>query len=133
MGKKKNTGKGFPREKIFALAEKYGLNHAEIEGCYYFYLPKLGLLDDENDTDYRDDLFDWSENSKTILVYTSYLVRAGVGNGWSAQFENSEEVGTLERLEAIVSYMVDMANSLLDIKKKADELGLVIKASEDFQ
>jgi hypothetical protein len=95
-------------------------------------LPKLGLLDDENDTDYRDDLFDWSENSKTILVYTSYLVKAGVGNGWSAQFEHSEEVGTLERLEAIVSYMVDMANSLLDVKKKADELGLVIKASEDF-
>ena len=132
MGKKKITGKGFPREKIFALAEKYGLNHEEIEGSYYFYLPKLGLLDDENDTDYRDDLFDWSENSKTILVYTSYLIRAGVGNGWSAQFENSEEVGTLERLEAIVSYMVEMANSLLEFKKKADELGLVIKASEDF-
>ena len=131
MGKKKNTG--FPREKIFALAEKYGLNHEEIEGCYYFFLPKLGLLDDENDTDYRDDLFDWSENSKTILVYTSYLIRYGVGNGWSAQFEHSEEVGTLERLEAIVSYMVEMANSLLDVKKKADELGLVIKASEDFQ
>lgn len=131
MGKKKITG--FPREKIFALADKYGLNHEEIEGSYYFYLPKLGLLDDENDTDYRDDLFDWSENSKTILVYTSYLVRAGVSNGWSAEFENSEEVGTLERLEAIVSYMVDMANSLLELKKKADELGLVIKASEDFQ
>lgn len=130
MGKKKNTG--FPREKIFALADKYGLNCEEIEGCYYFFLPKLGLLDDENDTDYRDDLFDWSENSKTILVYTSYLVKAGVGNGWSAQFEHSEEVGTLERLEAIVSYMVEMANSLLDVKKKADELGLVIKASEDF-
>ena len=130
MGKKKITG--FPREKIFALAEKYGLNHAEIEGCYYFYLPKLGLLDDENDTDYRDDLFDWSENSKTILVYSSYLVKAGVSDGWSAQFENSEEVGTLERLEAIVSYMVDMANSLLELKKKVDELGLVIKASEDF-
>jgi hypothetical protein len=60
------------------------------------------------------------------------LVKAGVGNGWSAQFEHSEEVGTLERLEAIVSYMVEMANSLLDVKKKADELGLVIKASEDF-
>ena len=133
MGKKKITGKGFPREKIFALAEKYGLNHAEIDGCYYFYLPKLGLLDDENDNDYRDDLFDWSENSKTILVYSSYLVKAGVSNGWSAQFENSEEVGTLERLEAIVSYMVDMANSLLELKKKVDELGLVIKASEDFQ
>lgn len=132
MGKKKITGTGFPREKIFALAEKYGLNHEEIEGFYYFFLPKLGLLDDENDTDYRDDLFDWSENSKTILVYTSYLIKAGVGNGWSAQFEHSEEVGTLERLEAIVSYMVDMANSLLDVKKKADELGLVIKASEDF-
>lgn len=131
MGKKKITG--FPREKIFALAEKYGLNHEEIEGSYYFYLPKLGLLDDENDDEYRDDLFDWSENSKTILVYTSYLVRAGVSNGWSAQFENSEEVGTLERLEAIVSYMVEMANSLLEVKKKADELGLVIKASEDFQ
>jgi hypothetical protein len=29
--------------------------------------------------------------------------------------------------------MVEMANSLLDVKKKADELGLVIKASEDFQ
>ncbi len=130
MGKKKNTG--FPREKIFALAEKYGLNHAVIDGCYYFYLPKLGLMDDENDTDYRDDLFDWSENSKTVLVYTSYLVKAGVGNGWSAQFEHSEEVGTLERLETIVSYMVEMANSLLDVKKKADELGLVIKASEDF-
>lgn len=132
MGKKKIKSTGFPREKIFALAEKYGLNHAEIDGFYYFYLPKLGLLDDENDTDYRDDLFDWSENSKTVLVYTSYLVRAGVGNGWSAQFENSEEVGTLERLETIVSYMVEMANSLLDVKKKADELGLVIKASEDF-
>lgn len=131
MGKKKITG--FPREKIFALAEKYGLNHEEIEGSYYFYLPKLGLLDDENDDEYRDDLFDWSENSKTILVYTSYLVRASVSNGWSAQFENSEEVGTLERLEAIVSYMVEMANSLLEVKKKADELGLVIKASEDFQ
>lgn len=131
MGKKKITG--FPREKIFALAEKYGLNHEEIEGSYYFYLPKLGLLDDENDDEYRDDLFDWSENSKTILVYTSYLIRASVSNGWSAQFENSEEVGTLERLEAIVSYMVEMANSLLDVKKKADELGLVIKASEDFQ
>lgn len=131
MGKKKTTG--FPREKIFALADKYGLNHEEIEGSYYFYLPKLGLLDDENDDEYRDDLFDWSENSKTILVYTSYLIRAGVNNGWSAQFENSEEVGTLERLEAIVSYMVEMANSLLDVKKKADELGLVIKASEDFQ
>lgn len=130
MGKKKITG--FPREKIFALAEKYGLNHEEIEGSYYFYLPKLGLLDDENDDEYRDDLFDWSENSKTILVYTSYLVRAGVSNGWSAEFENSEEVGTLERLEAIVSYMVEMANSLLEVKKKADELGLVIKASEDF-
>lgn len=131
MGKKKTTG--FPREKIFALADKYGLNHEEIEGSYYFYLPKLGLLDDENDDEYRDDLFDWSENSKTILVYTSYLIRASVSNGWSAQFENSEEVGTLERLEAIVSYMVEMANSLLDVKKKADELGLVIKASEDFQ
>lgn len=131
MGKKKITG--FPREKIFALADKYGLNHEEIEGSYYFYLPKLGLLDDENDDEYRDDLFDWSENSKTILVYTSYLIRASVSNGWSAQFENSEEVGTLERLEAIVSYMVEMANSLLDVKKKADELGLVIKASEDFQ
>lgn len=131
MGKKKITG--FPREKIFALAEKYGLNHEEIEGSYYFYLPKLGLLDDENDDEYRDDLFDWSENSKTILVYTSYLIRASVSNGWSAQFENSEEVGTLERLEAIVSYMVEMANSLLEVKKKADELGLVIKASEDFQ
>lgn len=131
MGKKKITG--FPREKIFALAEKYGLNHEEIEGSYYFYLPKLGLLDDENDDEYRDDLFDWSENSKTILVYTSYLIRASVSNGWSAQFENSEEVGTLERLEAIVSYMVEMANSLVDVKKKADELGLVIKASEDFQ
>lgn len=130
MGKKKITG--FPREKIFALAEKYGLNHEEIEGSYYFYLPKLGLLDDENDDEYRDDLFDWSENSKTILVYTSYLIRASVSNGWSAQFENSEEVGTLERLEAIVSYMVEMANSLLEVKKKADELGLVIKASEDF-
>ena len=123
----------FPREKIFALADKYGLNHEEIEGCYYFFLPKLGLLDDENDTDYRDDLFDWSASSKTILVYTSYLIRAGVSNGWSAQFENSEEVYTLERLEAIVSYMVEMANSLVKIKKKADELGLALKASEDFQ
>ena len=131
MGKKKITE--FTKEKIFALADKYGLTCDEIEGCYYFYLPKLGLLDDENDDEYRDDLFDWSENSKTILVYTSYLVRAGVSNGWSAQFENSEEVSTLERLEAIVSYMVDMANSLVDVKKKADELGLVIKASEDFQ
>jgi hypothetical protein len=130
MGKKKNTG--FPREKIFALADKYGLNCEEIEGCYYFFLPKLGLLDDENDTDYRDDLFDWSENSKTILVYTSYLVRAGVGNGWSAQFEHSEEVGTLERLEAIVSYMVEMANGMKELNKKVLELNMINDISKDF-
>ena len=133
MGKKKIKGTGFPREKIFALAEKYGLNHEEIEGSYYFYLPKLGIMNDENDDEYRDDLFDWSENSKTILVYTSYLVRVSVSNGWEAQFEHSEEVGTLERLEAIVSYMVEMANNWVNIKKKVDELGLAFKASEDFQ
>lgn len=125
--------KNFPKEKIFALAEKYGLKCEKIEECYYFYLPKLGILDDENDTEYRDDLFDWTEKSKTILIYTSYLIRTGVSNGWSAQFENSEEVYTFERLEAIVSYMVEMANSLVAAKKKVDELGLVIKASEDFK
>lgn len=123
----------FPREKVFALAEKYGLSHTEVEGCYYFYLPKLGVLDDENDDEYRDDLFDWSENSRTVLVYTSYLLRTGVSYGWDAQFEHSEEVYSFERLETIVSYMVEMYKSLVKLKKKADELGLAIKASEDFQ
>lgn len=131
MGKKKITG--FTKEKIFALAEKYGLTCDEIEGSYYFYLPKLGIIEDENDTSCRDDLFAWDEGTKTILVYTSYLLRIGVRYGWEAQFEHSEEVCTIERLEAIVSYMVEMANSLVQIKKKADELGLAFKASEDFQ
>ena len=44
-----------------------------------------------------------------------------------------EEVNTFERLEAIVSYMVEMANGLVKLKKKADELGLAFKANEDFQ
>ena len=123
----------FPREKIFALAEKYGLNHTEMEGCYYFYLPKMGILDDEYDDEYRDDLFDWSEKSKTILIYTSYVIRAGASHGYEGQFEYSEEVNTFERLEAIVSYMVEMANGLVKLKKKADELGLTFKANEDFQ
>ena len=123
----------FPREKIFALAEKYGLNHIEMEGCYYFYLPKMGILDDEEDDEYRDDLFDWSEKSKTILIYTSYVIRAGASHGYEGQFEYSEEVNTFERLEAIVSYMVEMANGLVKLKKKADELGLTFKANEDFQ
>ena len=131
MGKKKITG--FTKEKICALAEKYGLNHTEMEGCYYFYLPKMGILDDEYDDEYRDDLFDWSEKSKTILIYTSYVIRAGASHGYEGQFEYSEEVNTFERLEAIVSYMVEMANGLVKLKKKADELGLTFKANEDFQ
>lgn len=88
MGKKKI--KGFQREKIFALAEKYGLTYNEIEGSYYFFLPKLDIMEDENDTECRDDLFAWDEDSKTILVYTSYLLRIGVSYGWEAQFEHSE-------------------------------------------
>lgn len=131
MSKKKKTV--FTKEKLFALAEKYGLDYKQYEECFYFYLPKLGILDDENDADYRDDLFDWTENCRTILVYTSYKVHVSISNVWEAQFSNSEEVDTLERLEAIVSYMVEMANSLVKLKKKANELSLALKANEDFQ
>ena len=39
MGKKKITE--FTKEKLFALAEKYGLDYKQYEECYYFYLPKF--------------------------------------------------------------------------------------------
>lgn len=130
MGKKKITE--FTKEKLFALAEKYGLTCDEIEDSYYFFLPKLGIIEDENDTECRDDLFSWSENTKTILVYTSYLLRIGVSYGWEAQFEHSEEVCTLERLEAIVSYMVELANGMKKLNKKALELNLINDISKDF-
>lgn len=133
MGKKKNTSTVFTKEKLIALADKYGLTCDEIEGSYYFFLPKLGIIEDENDTSCRDDLFAWDEGTKTILVYTSYLLRIGVRYGWEAQFEHSEEVYSMERLESIVSYMVEMANGMKELNKKANELDLAFKASEDFQ
>lgn len=133
MGKKKITSTVFTKEKLLVLAEKYGLDYKQYEECFYFYLPKLGILEDENEDDYRDDLFDWTEGQDKILIYTSYMLRIGIRYGWENQFEHSEEVCTLERLEAIVSYMVEMANSLVKLKKKANELSLALKASEDFQ
>ena len=133
MGKKKITGTRFPREKIFALAEKYGLDYKQYDDIFYFYLPKLGIIEDENDEDdCRDDLFDWSEGQDKILVYTSYLLRIGVRNGWEGQFEYSEEVYSMERLEAIVSYMVEMAYGMKELNKKALALNLINDISKDF-
>ena len=122
----------FPKEKIFALAEKYGLDYQQSEEIFYFYLPKLGIIDDENDNAYRDDLFDWSEGQDKILIYTSYLLRIGVRNGWENQFEYSEEVYSMERLEAIVSYMVEMAHGMKELHKKALALNLINDISKDF-
>lgn len=133
MGKKKITGTVFTKEKLIAIAEKYGLDYQQNEEIFYFFLPKLGIIEDENDEECRDDLFAWSENSRSILIYTSYLLHIGVRNGWIAQFDHSEEVYSMERLESIVSYMVEMANGMKELNKKAVELGLAFKASEDFQ
>ena len=112
MGKKKNTGTVFTKEKLFALAEKYGLDYRQYE-C-------------------RDDLFDWVEGQDKILIYTSYLLRIGVRNVWEGQFEYSEEVYSMERLEAIVSYMVEMANGMKELNKKALALNLINDISKDF-
>ena len=130
MGKKKDTV--FTKEKIFALAEKYGLDYKQYEECFYFYLPKLGIIDDENDDDYRDDLFDWTEGTDKILIYTSFLLRIGVRNGWENQFEYSEDVYSMERLESIVSFMVEMANGMKELHKKALALNLINDISKDF-
>lgn len=124
--------KEFTKEKLLALADKYGLKHTQIEEIHYFYFPKIGILDDEDENEYRDDLFDWSEGTETILIYNSYLLRIGVSQVWSAQFECSEEVDKFERLEAIVSYMVEMSNSLIELKKKALALNLKTEISKDF-
>ncbi len=132
MGKKKITDTVFTKEKIFALVEKYGLDYKQYEESFYFYLPKLGILEDENEDDYRDDLFDWVEGQDKILIYTSYLLRIGVRNGWEGQFENSEEVYSMERLEAIVSYMVEMAHGMKELHKKALALNLINDISKDF-
>ena len=130
MGNKKNTV--FTKEKLFALAEKYGLDYKQYDEIFYFYLPKLGIIEDENDDDYRDDLFDWSEGQDKILIYTSYLLRIGVHNGWENQFEYSEEVYSMERLESIVSFMVEMANGMKALNKKALALNLINDISKDF-
>lgn len=132
MGKKKNTEPVFTKEKIFALAEKYGLDYKQYEENFYFYLPKLGIIEDENDDECRDDLFDWSEGQDKILIYTSYMLRIGVRNGWEGQFEFSEEVYTMERLESIVSYMVEMANGMKELNKRALALNLINDISKDF-
>lgn len=132
MGKKKNTGTVFTKEKLFALSEKYGLDYRQYEECFYFFLPKLGIIEDENDEECRDDLFDWVEGQDKILIYTSFLLRIGVRNGWEGQFEYSEEVYSMERLEAIVSYMVEMAYGLKELNKKALALNLINDISKDF-
>lgn len=130
MSKKKKTV--FTKEKLFALAEKYGLDYKQYEECFYFYLPKLGILEDENEDDYRDDLFDWAEGQDKILIYTSYMLRIGIRYGWENQFEHSEEINSMERLESIVSYMVEMANSMKELHKKALALNLINDISKDF-
>ena len=132
MGKKKNTGTVFTKEKLLALADKYGLDYRQYEECFYFFLPKLGIIEDENDEECRDDLFDWVEGQDKILIYTSYLLRIGVRNVWEGQFEYSEEVYSMERLEAIVSYMVEMAHGMKELNKKALALNLINDISKDF-
>lgn len=132
MGKKKITSTVFTKEKLLVLAEKYGLDYKQYEECFYFYLPKLGILEDENEDDYRDDLFDWTEGQDKILIYTSYMLRIGIRYGWENQFEHSEEINSMERLESIVSYMVEMANGMKELHKKALALNLINDISKDF-
>lgn len=132
MGRKKNTAPVFTKEKLLALAEKYGLDYKQYDECFYFFLPKLGIIEDENDEECRDDLFDWSEGQRDVLIYTSYTLHIGVRNGWEAQFDLSEEVNSMERLESIVSYMVNAANAMKELNKKVLELNLIQDISKDF-